>query len=460
MASLISSGKLYIRCAEYGFQPTNYPRRNERCKGGITFTRLHTPKGTRDVLPNEVKQYRYIENQLRKNFELWNYSEVRSPTIEFVKTLSTGVGSELVDAMFKFQDFDGKLLALRAEMTAPVARIVTTRMQSAPEPIRLFYVNNVFRYSQSYLKTEREFCQAGVELVGCNSSEADAEILALLVSSLRRVGLNDVRIDLGHASLLKGLLNAAGLDNQQKASVQSLLACRDSVGLKNFMEKNSFSSTLKDAFLELSGCRRLNDVSSVSLSDSKYDEANKQLQGLIQLQETLKDYKIEDVIFFDFSLTRKIEYYTGMVFEASVPNLGLPIGSGGRYDNFIEKFGKLKLPSTGFALEIGKLLQALNAQGFEIPNQTKTKVIVSSKSRKVAVEAVKALREAEVIASLEVTKRNLKKTIEYAKITEADYVVCVDSSINEPVTVYDTKSCTSKKVVLQAFLNNLGGKNR
>ena len=107
--------------------------------------RLNTPKGTKDILPKEVKEYQFIENRLRGNFILWDYKEVRSPTIEFVKTLSTGVGSELTDSMFKFQDFDGKLLALRAEMTAPVARIVTTQMESIPEPIRLFYINNVFR---------------------------------------------------------------------------------------------------------------------------------------------------------------------------------------------------------------------------------------------------------------------------------------------------------------------------
>jgi len=342
-------------------------------------------------------------------------------------------------------------------MTAPVARIVTTRMQSAPEPIRLFYINNVFRYSQSYLKSEREFCQAGVELVGCNTPEADAEILALLVSSLKQVGLNEVRIDLGHASLLKDLLNAAGLDGQQKVSIQGLLACRDSVGQKKFMEQNSFPSNLRDAFLELSGCRRLSEVSSVSLSGSKYDKANKQLESLNELQETLKDYKVEDLVFFDFSLTKKIEYYTGMVFEASVPNLGLPIGSGGRYDSFIEKFGKLRLPATGFALEIGKLLQSLTAQGFKIPNNTKTRVIVSSKLRSAAVEAVETLREAGIVASMEVTNRSLEKTVEYGKLTEADYVVSVNSSLKNPVTVYDIKSSSSKKVTFKTFLRNIGG---
>jgi ATP phosphoribosyltransferase regulatory subunit len=359
--------------------------------------------------------------------------------------------------MFKFQDFDGKLLALRAEMTAPVARIVTTRMQSAPEPIRLFYINNVFRYSQSYLKREREFCQAGVELVGCNTSEADGEILALLVSSLMQVGLNEVRIDLGHASLLKDLMNVAGLDEQQKVTVQNLLACRDSIGLKKFMEHNSFSSNLRDIFLELSSCRRLNEVSSISLNGSKYDKVNHELESLTELQETLKAYNVDELIFFDFSLTKKIEYYTGIVFEASVPNLGLPIGSGGRYDNFIEKFGKLRLPATGFALEIGKLLQALTSQGFEIPNNTKTSVIVSSKFRNVAIEAVKTLREAGLIASLEITRRSLEKTVEYGEITEANYVISVDSSIKAPITIYDIKSASTKKSTLNKFLRDLGG---
>jgi ATP phosphoribosyltransferase regulatory subunit len=359
--------------------------------------------------------------------------------------------------MFKFQDFDGKLLALRAEMTAPVARIVTTRMPSAPEPIRLFYVNNVFRYSQSYLKREREFCQAGVELVGCNTPEADGEILALLTSSLKQVGLQDVRIDLGHASLLKDLLNAAELDNQQKVSVQSLLSCRDAVGLKKFMEQNSFPSDLRDAFLELSRCRRLGEVSSVSLNGSKYDKITKQLESLLELQDVLTDYEIDDLVFFDFSLTKKIEYYTGMVFEASVPNLGLPLGGGGRYDSFVEKFGKLRLPATGFALEIGKLLQALTSQGFKIPNGQKTKVIVASKFRNAAVEAVKILREAGIIASLEATGRNLEKTLEYGRLTEADYVFSVDSSLKSPVTVYDVKSNTSRKVTLKTFLEEQGG---
>ncbi len=421
------------------------------------FTKLHTPKGTRDYLPGEVERYRYIEDELRGIFKLWGYQEVRSPTIEFVEALSTGVGPELVDNTFKFQDFDGKILALRAEMTAPVARIVTTRMATMPEPIRLFYVSNVFRYSQSYVERGREFWQAGVELIGCNTSEADGEILSLLISSLRKLGLREVRVDVGHASLLKDLLKATGLDEEKKGILQSLLAYRDEARLEKFMDQNNFPSRLREAFLQFSCCRRLDEVSSVSIGPSEYGKAGDHLRNLLEVKDVLADYGVENFVFFDFSLTRKIEYYTGMVFEASAPNLGLPLGGGGRYDDFIEKFGKLKLPATGFALEVERCLQALTAQDFQALEKRKTKILVSSKFRNMAIKAVSVLRDAGVVAFLDVTKDNGEKIRNYAKLAGIDYVVFVDSSLKKPATVYDVQSDASGNVMIETFLHQIGG---
>lgn len=421
------------------------------------FTRLHTPKGTKDYLPKEVECYRYIEDKLRENFELWGYDEIRSPTIEFVETLSTGVGSELVDAMFKFQDFDGKILALRAEMTAPVARIVTTRMTGTPEPIRLFYLANAFRYSQSYIERGREFWQAGVELLGCNNSKADGEILALLVSSLRRIGLKDVRIDVGHAGILKDLLKATGLNKEKKSILRTLLTYRDKFRLEKFMDQNNLSSKLREAFLQLSRCRRLNDVSSVSFGSSENGKTKDHLRTLSELKDALSDYGIDNLVFFDFSLTRKIEYYTGMVFEASVPNLGQPLGGGGRYDDFIERFGNLQLPATGFALEIEKCLQALTAQGFRIPEKQETKILVSSKFRYSAIKVVKIFRDAGITALLDMMESVEKKTIDYAKLAGIDYVVFVDSSFKKSAKIYDVESDVYRKIMIETFLQEIGG---
>ena len=423
------------------------------------FTKLHTPKGTRDYLPEEVERYRYIEDELRGIFKLWGYQEVRSPTIEFVEALSTGVGLELVDNTFKFQDFDGKILVLRAEMTAPVARIVTTRMVTMPEPIRLFYVSNVFRYSQSYVERGREFWQAGVELIGCNTSEADGEILALLISSLRKLGLKEVRVDVGHVSLLKDLLKATGLDEEKKGILQSLLAYRDEARLQKFMDQNNFPSKLREVFLQFSCCRRIDEVTSVSTGSSEYGKASGHLRKLLEVNDVLADYGIENSVFFDFSLTRKIEYYTGMIFEASTPNLGLPLGGGGRYDDFIEKFGKLKLPATGFALEIEKCLQALMAQGFQIPEKTKAKILVSSEFKKAAIKAARVFRDAGVVASLDVTESGEKKTMEYASLAGIDYVVFVGSSLEKPATVYDVRANFSRNMMIEKFLQSVGGRS-
>ena len=359
--------------------------------------------------------------------------------------------------MFKFQDFDGKIVALRPEMTAPAARIVTTRMPSAPEPIRLFYVCNVFRYSQSYVERGREFRQAGVELVGCNTPEADGEVLALLISSLKKIGLKEVRVDVGHAGLLKDLLKATGLDEEKKGILQGLLGYRDEARLKKFMDQNIFPPKLREAFLQLSSCRRLDEVSSVSPVSSKYRKTEDHLRNLSEVRDVLADYGIENLVFFNFSLTRKIEYYTGIVFEASVPNLGLPLGGGGRYDDFIEKFGKLKIPATGFALEIEKCLQALDAQGFQPQKGEKIGILVTSRFRNAAIKAVNALRNAGVVALLDVKKSDEKKVIKYAKLAGIDYVIFVDSSLEKPATVYDAKSDVSRNVKIKTFLQSIGG---
>jgi len=414
---------------------------------------LQTPKGTKDYLPPEVERHRYVEQRLREVFKLWGYQEIRSPAIELVEVLSTGVGSELIDSMFKFQDFDGKIVALRAEMTAPAARIVTTKMLEAPRPIRLFYICNVFRYSQSYLEREREFWQAGVELIGCNTPGADGEVLALLASSLEKLGLEGVRIDVGHAGLLKDLLRATGLDEEKKVVLQNLLGYRDEDQLEKFMDQNNFSSQLREAFLRLSRCRRLEELSSVALEPLKYRRIKDYLRALLEVKDSLVKYGVENLVFFDFSLVRKIEYYTGIVFEASVPNLGLPLGGGGRYDNLIEKFGKVKIPATGFAVEIEKCLQALTSQGFQ-PLE-KRKVLVASRFRDSAIKAVEAIRDAGVTALLDMTRGARKKVLDYAKLSGINYVVFVGSSFEKSATIHDTRLETVTNMRIKAFLQSL-----
>ncbi len=165
-------------------------------------------------------------------------------------------------------------------------------------------------------------------------------------------------------------------------------------------------------------------------------------------------------MFFDFSLVRKIEYYTGIVFEASVPTLGLPLGGGGRYDNLIEKFGKLKIPATGFAVEIEKCLRALSAQGFQPPEKRKPKVLVASRFRDAAIKAVEAIRGAGVTALLDVKRGGKKEVLEYAKRSGINRVVFVDPSLEKPATIYDVQSKVVKNMTVKAFLQSVGDVQR
>ncbi len=368
--------------------------------------------------------------------------------------MSIGVGSDLIDSMFKFQDRDGKILALRAEMTTPIARIVTTKMGSKPKPLRLFYICNVFRYSRSYFENLREFHQAGVELIGCGKLEADGEVIALLRSSIEKMGLDNVRIDMGHAGLLREILNIMRLEEQEKEAFQKILKSRNTAKIDKFAEDFGVSPQIKDLVLQLLNRKRLQDLQSISLSP-KLSGIKKFLGELLELNDVLRDYGVEKDIFFDFSLTRKIEYYTGVVFEASIPAIGLPLGGGGRYDNLMEKFNGVRLPATGFAIEVEKCLWALKNKKFNISKEGKPKILIESKSRKAGVEALRALREAGVSCFSNFDRQEKGAVFEYAKQLGVNYVVFVGSSIKEPLDIYDVKQGLTKKSALQSFIKSL-----
>jgi len=280
-------------------------------------------------------------------------------------------------------------------------------------------------------------------------------VLSLLVSSLMKLGLEGVRIDIGHAGLLKDLLRATGLEKEKKDVLQNLLGYRDEDRLEEFMDQNNFSPDLKEVFLRLSRCRRLEELSSALLKMSEYGRTDDYLRALVEVNDALADYGAENFVFFDFSLVRKIEYYTGIVFEASVPNLGLPLGGGGRYDNLIEKFGKLKIPATGFALEIEKCLQALTAQGCQLSEKPKVKVLVASRFRDLAIKAANSIRGAGIAALLDITRRSKKEIVRYAKCSGIDYVVFVDSSLKKPAAIYDIRLDTVKNMTIKGFLQSV-----
>src|SRR6266436_1481470 len=194
------------------------------------------PKGAKLYLPDEAGQKRHVEETLLTVFRRWGYREIVTPAYEYFDVLSQGTDHELQERMFKMVDREsGRLLALRADITPQIARIVATRMRDEPKPLRLSYVTNVFRYDEPHVGRYREFYQAGVELVGLPNPEGDAEMIAMTVEGLRALGLERFQLDVGQTDFFRGILEDLGLDEATAGELRSTLGRKDISALERIV---------------------------------------------------------------------------------------------------------------------------------------------------------------------------------------------------------------------------------
>lgn len=326
------------------------------------------PTGVKDYLPDAVRKLRSIEMKVLSCMEQWGYEEIRTPALEFYDTV--GAASTTSDPkLFKLLDKNGTTMVLRSELTAPIARVVTSLLRDEPLPLRLSYHANVFRAMEEETGRDAEFYQTGVELVGDGSAEADAEIIALAAASLRAAGIEDFKIALGHAGFLNGLFREAL--HQQEATQANLKECllrRNYVGYTEEVKSLSISDEAK---AELEGVLRLHggrDVCEQARKLTSDPEAQAAMEHLNRVLAALDDYGVADQVMIDLTMVGDFSYYTGIVFEGYVDKLGFPVCSGGRYDNLLEQFGR-PAPATGFALKTTRILEMLNGEEPQRPHR-------------------------------------------------------------------------------------------
>lgn len=322
---------------------------------------LTTPKGVRDILPREAVWRRELEARINKVFVGYGYREVVTPTIERLEVFSKG--SELDEKMYKFVDRDGEILALRTDMTTPIARIVCGRLPEEKPPIRLCYSGNLFRYDDPQAGRKREFYQAGVEMIGDASPEADAEVIAIAYHSLQAAGVEDFRIDLGHVGYVHGLLAEAALNEACKDRIRKCLMHKDLVGLEETVRahQGELGQDLMEIFLRLPTLRGGMEVLQQAESLTKNPLVQQALENMAEIFTVLKWYGIEESVTIDLSMIKKMHYYTGMIMEGYSKELGYDLCSGGRYNNLLAAFGS-DLPATGFALGLDRVLLVMERQ--------------------------------------------------------------------------------------------------
>lgn len=321
--------------------------------------RIETPRGVKDFLPADAYWKLETEAVIRRCFQQWGYQEVLTPSFEYFHTLNSRGSQE--DQILKFLDHDGRLLALRPDMTTPIARMAAARFRDALLPLRFSYLANVYRSHQEDVGREREFFQAGVECLGVAGPGADAEVLAVAACLLTNLGVEEFHISLGHVQFFNGLIEECP-DREARREIRRAFVDQDFVGLTGIVRRSPLPSWVARLLLELPQSSGRDDVLGSLRSEVQNAAAQDALDNAAAIMDYLKAHELHSGIHWDFAMVKSLDYYTGLIFEGYAPHLGFSLFTGGRYNHLLGQFGR-DLPAVGFALGLERLLFVLEQQG-------------------------------------------------------------------------------------------------
>jgi ATP phosphoribosyltransferase regulatory subunit len=310
------------------------------------------PPGTRDILPDEMRELRALSTALLGTFDRFGYGEVWTPTLEYEDVLVKG-DERAAGASYRLFDENGQVLALRSDMTIPIARLVATRFDDQTGPLRLCYLSHAYRAVTPQRGQQREFLQAGLELIGADAPAGTVEVIEVLCAALDAAGLSRARLGLGDAGLYRGLLEGMGAVGNGAGAVLLALERHDFVELEARVGELGVSDKRQETLIALPQLRGGPEIldRAVQLGG---DDVRQATQRLRDVADGVKASGLADRVIFDLGLVRDLSYYTGAIFEVYDPALGHVIGAGGRYDDLIGRFGDPR-PACGFALFVERL---------------------------------------------------------------------------------------------------------
>ena len=322
---------------------------------------MKLPAGTRDWLPAELERKHAVEQALRALFTRRGYAEVQTPHFERFDVLASGLGAETAAAAFLFADRSGTQLALRPEMTTPIARLVSSRLRGAPLPLRLCYIQPAFRYDEPQEGRMREFTEAGLELIGADGLAADAESLFSALEALDAVGLREARIDVNHVSIVESALDGFAFDPVVRARCHAAIAARNLVALRTILDAAGRADAVAP-LLNLAMLRGGSEALDVAapLCTSAAGRAGLERLGALLARSAELGYAAR--VGIDLALLRDYSYYTGVVFEGYVAQAGFSICGGGRYDDLLPRFG-FAAGAVGWSVGVERILIALERRG-------------------------------------------------------------------------------------------------
>jgi len=396
---------------------------------------LHTqlPRGARIYLPDEAVRKRHVERGLFDVFRRWGYREIVTPTFEYADVLATGTDLAVQETMFKLVDREtGRMLALRADITPQIARVVATRLRDEPKPLRLGYVTNVFRYDEPRVSHYREFYQAGVELIGLEKPEAEVEVVAMTIEGLRALGLDRFQLDLGHPDFFRGLLEEVKTDAGRQQELREALARKDVSTLERVVGEIAPPAHVGDALCALPTLFGHAAVLEQAAVHARNERSARALANLSEVYRLLTIYGLADAVLLDLGGVRGFDYYSGTYFEAYVAGFGASVAAGGRYDHMLGRFG-YECPAVGFAFDVGRVLAVMEAQGVEVALPGPDFFIIDfTREKTVALSLARRLRDRGASVARDIMTRELPESIAYARAQRARHALVVGSPRTGP----------------------------
>jgi histidyl-tRNA synthetase len=387
---------------------------------------FQTVRGMRDLIGEEAQTFTRIIADARKTAGLYGFKEVITPHVEPLELLSAKSGEEIRQRMFIFEDLGKRQVALRPEFTASIARLTTTVLRNEPKPLRLFSVGTVYRYDEPQKGRYREFWQSNYEIMGSAKPEADAEVVLLTNSLMASLNLQGYTIKVGHIGVLRGILNQEGVDEKTQNAVFQRMDKKEYEAALTLLESEK-SRLMLQGLIEIKGKDWQDTVEQVKAFVAGYEKARVAAENLHEILN-LVTCSADLTITVEPAFARGLEYYTGMIFEVTIPELEIALGGGGRYDRLIEVFGGEPTPAVGVAHGIDRVAIALQTQKTPIGSKATKKVAVIPITEALRSEALKiaqTLRMTGLTVEFEVMGRKMAKALEDVDKRKVDYAVIV-----------------------------------
>ncbi|WP_296873840.1 histidine--tRNA ligase [uncultured Methanobrevibacter sp.] len=428
----------------------------------MEFTR---PRGTRDFLFEEMRERKRAESTLRRIFEGYGYQEIKTPLFEELSLFTTKSGEEIVDQLYNFKDKSDRDLTLRPEITAPVARLYLNELEkTAVKPIKLYYYGSCFRYERPQKGRFRQFWQFGCELIGAKTPQGEAEVIALCSDAIQSLGITTADVNINHLGIIRGLFRHFDISTETQREIMVVIDKGDKdllieslSGDEPVIDNDELNQILLK-LIDLVGDKSI--IGEVEELIAPYDEPKDALNELKELIELLESFKVENYT-LNLGVARGLDYYTGIVFEIYVPELGAQkqICGGGSY-SLVKVFGGQEVESTGFALGFDRLMNAIEelTDKEELPSHLDVYVAPISKDMQTkAFEITQMLRANGIKTDVDLNGKKFKKLMNYADKIKVPKIIIVGAKDLEEgkVTVKDMVSGDQELVELDNLITFL-----